>query len=243
MTYGLFAKALALTMALSSVAQTPDRKVEQKTLANEVVQKLVKSGMRKDSYVQAVINTMRQTPRHLFVPDAVQSEAYKDQPLSIGYDQTISSPGMVATMTSLLHIKKSDTVLEIGTGSGYQAAILGQLASEVYSIEIVEPLATEAAARLQKLGYKNVHVRSGDGYAGWPEHQPFDAIIVTAGATHIPPALMEQLKVGGRMVIPVGPSWAQQELTLAEKAKSGQVRQRKFGQVFFVDFTGEMKKH
>jgi len=168
-----------------------------------------------------VLHAFRQVPRHRFVPAQWARYAYGDYPLPIGYEQTISQPYMVAKMTELLQPQKHHRVLEIGTGSGYQAAILAQLVAEVYTIEIVEPLALAARSRLAELGYKNVAVRVGDGYLGWPEHGPFDSIVVTAGAKNIPPALIEQLKPGGRMVIPVGATVEAQKLLLVTKGSKG----------------------
>jgi protein-L-isoaspartate(D-aspartate) O-methyltransferase len=168
-----------------------------------------------------VLDVMRRTPRHLFVPAAQAPFAYEDRPLPIGHGQTISQPYMVAIMTELLETKKEHRVLEIGTGSGYQAAVLSPLVAEVYTIEIVEPLGREARERLRALGYKNIDVRIGDGYLGWPEKAPFDRIIVTAGADHIPMPLVEQLAPGGRMVIPVGPHWQTQILKLIVKGTRG----------------------
>jgi protein-L-isoaspartate(D-aspartate) O-methyltransferase len=152
----------------------------------------------------AVIAAMRQVPRHRFVPSRYSVFAYLDGPLPIGHNQTISQPSLVASMTEELDLKKTDKVLEIGTGSGYQAAILAELADKVLTIEILEPLARQAEQTLAELGYKNVRVRVGDGYQGWPEEAPFDAIIVTAGADHVPEPLLNQLAVGGRMILPVG---------------------------------------
>jgi protein-L-isoaspartate(D-aspartate) O-methyltransferase len=176
---------------------------------------------------------MRRTPRHLFVPESHRSAAYLDTPLPIGHEATISQPFMVAAMTQLADPSAGDVVLEVGTGSGYQAAVLSPLVRRVYTVEIVEPLARTAADRLRALGYANVEVRAGDGYAGWPEHAPFDAIIVTAGATHVPQPLVRQLKAGGRMIIPVGPH-GDQELTIVEKTADGRVRERTVMAVRFV---------
>jgi protein-L-isoaspartate(D-aspartate) O-methyltransferase len=168
-----------------------------------------------------VLDSMRKTPRHRFVPAELVTYAYDDRPLPIGYGQTISQPYIVAKMTELLEPKREHRVLEIGTGSGYQAAVLSPLVAEVYSIEIIEPLGTAARRRLDTLGYKNVEVRVGDGYFGWPEKGPFDSIIVTAAANHIPPPLVGQLKPGGRMVIPVGNPFQTQTLVLVTKGNKG----------------------
>jgi protein-L-isoaspartate(D-aspartate) O-methyltransferase len=168
-----------------------------------------------------VLQAFRDVPRHLFVPAALAPHAYEDRPLPIGHGQTISQPYIVAKMTELVELKKEGRALEIGTGSGYQAAILSKLVAEVYTIEIIEPLAEEARKRLEKLGYGNVHVRAGDGYLGWPEKAPFDGILVTAGAQEIPLPLVEQLKPGGRMVIPVGEAYQTQELQVVVKGSRG----------------------
>ncbi|MDR4465204.1 MAG: protein-L-isoaspartate(D-aspartate) O-methyltransferase [Nitrospira sp.] len=152
----------------------------------------------------AVIAAMRHVPRHRFVPGTYALFAYVDGPLSIGHGQTISQPSLVAEMTDVLNLKKTDKVLEIGTGSGYQAAILGELVDKVLTIEIVEPLARQAEQTLAELGYKNIRVRVGDGYQGWPEEAPFDAIIVTAAPDHVPQPLLDQLAIGGRLILPVG---------------------------------------
>lgn len=184
-----------------------------------------------------VLRVMRSVPREKFVPKELRNSAYDDRPLPIGYGQTISQPFIVAFMTEQLQPKKDQRVLEIGTGSGYQAAVLSDLVAEVYTIEIVRPLAERAGAVLSELGYKNVHVKAGDGYKGWPEHAPFDAIIVTAAPNHVPPPLVAQLKEGGRMVIPVGEKGSQR-LYLLEK-RSGQVRQTAVIPVRFVPLTRE----
>lgn len=184
-----------------------------------------------------VLQAMRSVPREKFVPKELRNSAYDDRPLPIGYEQTISQPYIVAFMTEQLQPTKTQRVLEIGTGSGYQAAVLSGLVADVYTIEIVRPLAERAAAVLGELGYKNVHVKAGDGYKGWPEHAPFDSIIVTAAPDHVPAPLVEQLKEGGRMVIPVGKSGAQ-ELYLLEK-RDGQVTQTAVIPVRFVPLTRE----
>jgi len=191
-----------------------------------------------------VLEAMRQTPRHRFVPPAEVPHAYEDRPLPIGYGQTISQPYIVAKMTELVEPKKGQRALEIGTGSGYQAAILSPLVAEVYTIEIVEPLATAARQRLAALNYKNVEVRTGDGYYGWPEKAPFDSIVVTAAANHIPPPLVEQLKSGGRMVIPLGNPFQIQMLVLITKGTKGprDIQVRNIMPVAFVPLVGGAKK-
>jgi protein-L-isoaspartate(D-aspartate) O-methyltransferase len=173
-------------------------------------------------------------PREEFVRADDRAAAYLNVPLSIGYGQTISQPFIVALMTDLLALAGDERVLEIGTGSGYQAAILGELAGSVYSIEVVEPLAREAAARLARLGYRNIEVKAGDGAKGWPEHAPFDAIVVTAAGKSIPPDLIAQLRPGGRMVIPVGPRRGPQELIVLTKDDHGRVKERPVLPVSFV---------
>ena len=184
-----------------------------------------------------VLDSMRDVPRHKFVPAKVRKLAYVDHPLPIGHEQTISQPFIVAFMTEALRTDPSDRVLEIGTGSGYQAAVLSKLVKEVYSIEIVKELGETAKRVLQEEGFKNVHVRIGDGYKGWPEKAPFDAIIVTCAPEKIPTPLVEQLKDGGRMVIPVGKRDGHQELYLLEK-KAGKMRQKSILPVRFVPMTG-----
>ena len=187
-----------------------------------------------------VLRVMAKVPREKFVAKELESRAYEDRPLPIGFGQTISQPFIVAFMTQALKPKPTDRVLEIGTGSGYQAAVLGELVREVYTIEIVRPLAQRAAVVLNALGYKNVLVKGGDGYKGWPEHAPFDAIIVTAAPDHVPQPLVEQLKEGGRMVIPVGKTFAQQ-LKVLEK-RGGAVKETAVIPVKFVPLTRDPEK-
>jgi protein-L-isoaspartate(D-aspartate) O-methyltransferase len=187
-----------------------------------------------------VLAAMAKVPRHELVPANVRREAYNDHPLPIGHGQTISQPYIVAYMTEVVDPKPADRVLEIGTGSGYQAAVLAEVVAEVYTIEIVEPLAKRAEADLARLGYRNVKVRAGDGYKGWPEAAPFDVILVTCAPDHVPQPLVEQLKEGGRMIIPVGP-FGDQELYLLEK-RDGQVRRRGVLPVRFVPMTGEAQR-
>jgi protein-L-isoaspartate(D-aspartate) O-methyltransferase len=200
-----------------------------------------------DSFVNApeprvtdarVIAAMREIPRHRFVPDSWQSEAYRDTPLPIGHGQTISQPSLVAFMTQELKPRPDDRVLEIGTGSGYQAAILSRLVAAVHTIEIVEPLAERAARVLEELGCDNVRTRAGDGHLGWPEAAPFDAILVTCAPDAIPPALVAQLREGGRMVIPVGTQDLPQQLYLLEK-RGGRIEQTAILPVRFVPMTGD----
>ena len=186
-----------------------------------------------------VLAAMSKVPRHRFVPADQVPQAYANRPLPIGDGQTISQPFIVALMSDLAEVKAGDRVLEIGTGCGYQAAVLGELAREVYTIEIVAPLAKDAAARLAALGYRNVTAKSGDGYQGWPERAPFDAIIVTAGAPEVPPALIEQLKPGGKLVIPVGPQWSGQQLYVIDKDAGGKITTRNVLAVRFVPLTRE----
>ncbi len=183
----------------------------------------------------AVLRAMRTVPRHRFVPAPERASAYEDRPLPIGHEQTISQPYIVALMTELANVKRGDKVLEVGTGSGYQAAVLSEMGVKVYSIEIVEPLAKQASETLRRLGY-DVTVRHGDGYAGWPEQAPFDAIIVTAAPTKIPPPLREQLEVGGRLVIPVGKYF--QSLVRVTRTKEG-YRREEVLPVRFVPMTGK----
>ncbi|MCB1102067.1 MAG: protein-L-isoaspartate(D-aspartate) O-methyltransferase [Kiritimatiellae bacterium] len=185
----------------------------------------------------SVLSAMRAVPRHLFVPESSARDAYRDCPLPIGLGQTISQPYIVALMTELAQVKAGDRVLEIGTGSGYQTAILAEIAKEVFSVEIVERHAVAAAQRLAGLGYNRVKVRAGDGYQGWPEFAPFDAILVTAGAEALPRPLLEQLKPGGRLIIPVGPVGGVQSLRVVSKDLDGSVSDKDILPVRFVPFT------
>ena len=186
-----------------------------------------------------VMEAIATVPRHQFVPDDQRAHAYENRPLSIGHGQTISQPYIVAIMTDLLKLEPGDQVLEIGTGSGYQAAILAPLTQAVFTIEIIEPLARQAQTRFRRLGYTNISSRIGDGYYGWEEHGPFDAIIVTAAADHVPPPLIKQLKPGARMVIPVGGRFLTQQLVLVSKDDAQHVTTRQILPVRFVPLTGE----
>ncbi len=188
-----------------------------------------------------LLEALRKIPRHLFVPPQFAASAYDDSPLPIGHGQTISQPYVVAFMSEALELKPQDKALEIGTGSGYQAAVLALLAREVYSIEIIEPLAQEASERLVRLGYKNVRVRVGDGYLGWPEAAPFDAIVVTAVTDHVPPALVEQLRPGGRLVLPLGGGW-EQNLVRVRRTSKGVTQETILPSVLFVPMVGEAEK-
>ncbi len=205
------------------------------------IEDLTRSSARwilKQTLDPAVIEVIGRVPRHEFVPAKLRRSAYANRPLPIGYGQTISQPFIVALMTDLLAIEEGDVVLELGTGSAYQAAVLAELADRVYTIEIIPDLAGPAAERLERLGYDNVEVRAGDGYFGWPEHAPFDAIVVTAAASHVPPPLIEQLKPGGRMAIPVGSPFLTQEILLIEKAPDGEITTQQILPVTFVPLTG-----
>ena len=186
-----------------------------------------------------VMEAMGRTRRHEFVPPELAAAAYDNRPLPIGSGQTISQPYIVALMTDLAQVKKRARVLEVGTGSGYQAAVLAEMGATVHTIEIVPALAATARERLARLGYAGVHVVAGDGYEGIPAHAPYDAILVTAGADHVPPALVRQLKAGGRMVIPVGDPFGYQELVVVEKAADGTVKERRVLAVRFVPLTRE----
>jgi len=198
------------------------------------------AGPGRDIANHRVLEAMARVPRHRFVPKDLEFVAYDDRPLPIGYDQTISQPYIVALMTQLVDPQRDAKALDVGTGSGYQAAVLAELCRQVYSIEIVKPLADEASARLTELGYDNVTVRHGDGYRGWKENAPFDAIVVAAAPDHVPKPLIDQLAPGGRLVIPVGRGY--QELVLLEKAKDGTISRKSIANVAFVPMTGEARE-
>ncbi len=215
-----------------STTTTTDPRADER---NEMVDRIIQ---RWHITSQAAIEGMRQTRRHLFVPEKHRAEAYLDTPLPIGQGQTISAPSIVALMTDLLRPEPNDVVLEVGTGSGYQAAVLAHIVKHVYTIEILPELAHSAEKRLRSLGYKNVTVRAGDGYQGWPDHAPFDGIIVTCAPTDIPEPLVEQLAEGGRMVIPVGEQWRAQDLYVLTK-KKGEIIKKSVLPVRFVPMTGE----
>jgi len=226
--------------ATSEIKWSPPRTEERKKEREEMVkEQLVTWGRNvKDP---AVLDAMRNVPRHWFVPYKAQSLAYADRPLGIGYAQTISQPFIVALMTQALELKAGDAVLEIGTGSGYQAAILSELTHRVYTIEIVEELAKKTADLLKERKYSVIRTKHADGYFGWEEHGPFDAIIVTCAASHIPSLLIKQLKPGGRMCIPVGGPFATQRLMLLTKQEDGTTRSKNLELVRFVPMTGAIE--
>jgi protein-L-isoaspartate(D-aspartate) O-methyltransferase len=216
--------------------------VKGATQEEEKRQQMVKTQIeRRGINHAATLKALRAVPRHLFVPPEGVAQAYDDRPLPIGYGQTISQPYIVAYMTETVQPRAGMRVLEIGTGSGYQAAVLAEAGCQVYTIEIVDALANGARERLKKLNYKNIEVKNGDGYHGWKEQAPFDAIIVTAAAEHIPPPLTEQLKEGGRMIIPVGSPFMTQTLMLVQKA-GGKLRTSSLLPVRFVPFTRKSNK-
>ncbi len=207
-------------------------------MVRQVRRELRHAGLREDDRLRAILEVIGRLPRELYVPPDQRASAYRPAALPIGHGQTISDAFIMAYMTRRLDLRPRDRVLEIGTGSGYQAAILGSLVDQVYTIEIVPELAERAAATLRQQGFRNVRVRQGDGYAGWPEAAPFDAIIVTAGAARIPPALFAQLRPGGIMIIPLGPHWADRRMTLVRKTRGGRAQIRACGWVMFVPFVG-----
>lgn len=227
----LISRAIMFTLMCAhdagAAGGTPDYTAER---ADMVTRQIAERGVRDDR----VLAAMRKVPRHEFVPEGEQRHAYRDSPLPIGEGQTISQPYIVALMTELVRPEKSHRVLEVGTGSGYQAAVLAEIVDHVYTIEIEAELAERASEALQSLGYDNVTIRTGDGYVGWEEHAPFDIIVVTAAPDHIPQPLIDQLKPGGRMVVPVGPVYATQELRVLEKDQAGTVVTKNVAPVRFV---------
>ncbi len=234
--------ALACLLLLDSMVGAASDQYEE--ARRKMVREIAADVRATSSYINKkeldprVMSVMGRVERHKFVPVSEQSWAYANQPLPIGHGQTISQPYIVALMTDLINIDPGDRVLEIGTGSGYQAAVLAEMGAEVYTIEIIKPLATEAANRLRKLGYDGVRTRHGDGYYGWEEAAPFDAIVVTAAAGHIPPPLIRQLKAGGVMIIPVGSRFLVQQLVLVNKDSGGNITTRQILPVRFVPLTG-----
>src|SRR5437016_10230387 len=229
----LIVALLAATGCHQKAASTSAFAAERQRMVQEQL-------MPRGVHDERVLAAMSKVPREEFVPDNLRDKSYSDNALPIGHDQTISQPFIVAFMTEQLHPKATDRVLEIGTGSGYQAAVLAELVKDVYTIEIIEPLAKEASARLARLDYKNAHVKIGDGYEGWPEVAPFDSIIVTCAPDKVPQPLTQQLKEGGRMIVPVG-SGIDQQLFLLEK-KEGQMAERAILPVRFVPMAGEAAK-
>jgi protein-L-isoaspartate(D-aspartate) O-methyltransferase len=227
----------------------PERESERRRMVEDIERQSLSIGRDFAQLDARVLDAMRKVPRHAFVPASASALAYADRPLDIGYRQTISQPLVVALMTHLLQVRRGDRVLEIGTGSGYQAAVLSLLASEVCSVEILPELAARAGETLARLGYANVKVRAGDGYHGWAEHAPYDRIIVTAAPDHMPPALLTQLKPYGRLVIPVGasidavaPGVEPQELMLIEKAGDGTATSSRIIPVRFVPLTRDQPR-
>lgn len=237
---GLLVSMLACLMPAAS-AQDDGTAAARRAMVADIVRHATDSARESGRLAldTRVLDAMATVPRHRLVPEAQRRHAYADRPLPIGYGQTISQPFIVALMTDLLRPEPGHRVLEVGTGSGYQAAVLAELVERVYSIEIIAPLARQSTERLAALGYRNIETRVGDGYTGWPEHAPFDGIVVTAAATSIPPPLIEQLKPGGRMLIPVGTAYFNQNLMLIEKRKDGRLRTRQILPVRFVPLTGE----
>ncbi|MBO3275889.1 protein-L-isoaspartate(D-aspartate) O-methyltransferase [Pseudomonas sp. Milli4] len=236
----ILAPAIALALASAGLraddAFTPLREAMVREIA--AMSAVTRDETGRAEFAAPVMAAMARVPRHRFVPPDETPYAYENRPLPIGHGQTISQPYIVALMTDLAQVEPSDVVLEIGTGSGYQAAILAELAQAVYTMEIIEPLAIQAGERITRLGYANVQARLGDGYYGWPEHGPYDAILVTAAASHVPPPLIAQLKAGGRMVIPVGAPFMTQYLLLIEKANDGSLSTRQVLPVRFVPLLG-----
>ena len=233
----IFAQLLLLTSGMLIAEEYTLQRQQMVTEIEDDVQITAKY-IDKKSLNKLVLQAMNTVPRHEFVPANMRSVAYENRPLPIGFGQTISQPYIVALMTDLLQPQPDQRVLEIGTGSGYQAAILSQLVAQVYSIEIIEELGKSSTQLLTRHGYDNVETQVADGYDGWPQHAPFDSIIVTAAISHIPPPLIKQLKKGGRMVIPVGTRFQTQYLTLVEKDKHDKVTTRQILPVIFVPFTG-----
>jgi protein-L-isoaspartate(D-aspartate) O-methyltransferase len=238
--FGVFLASVLMMDASAQDRYAAERKAMLEEIARTTRETRTETG-RAELHPR-VMEAMARVPRHRLVPPGEQGSAYLNRPLAIGHGQTISQPFIVALMTDLLDVKPDDKILEVGTGSGYQAAVLAELGARVYSIEIVEPLGREAATRLAELGYKSVVTRIGDGYRGWPEQAPFDSIIVTAAPRDVPPALIEQLKVGGKLVIPLGESSGAQTLYLIEKQPDGRTSRRPVLAVRFVPLTGESLK-
>lgn len=239
-------QGLRLLLLSLMLLSTPACETGEDLSEREAMVAQIREGVREtrhylgaDALDPAVLGAMQRVPRHEFVPIALRSEAYTDRPLPIGEGQTISQPYIVAVMTHLLRVRPGERVFELGTGSGYQAAVLAELGLRVFSVEIVPQLAERARETLERLGYERVRVRAGDGYLGWPEEAPFDAILVTAAGDHIPKPLADQLKPGGRLVMPVGPTYGIQQLLVLEKATDGTLVTHEVLPVRFVPLTGE----
>jgi protein-L-isoaspartate(D-aspartate) O-methyltransferase len=232
---------LALLLFSSQAIAEDDFQQQRQELVNIIKADVVRTRdfLGQEMLDERVLDAIGKVPRHEFVPESERSYAYENRPLPIGYGQTISQPYIVAIMTELLKPKETDRVLEVGTGSGYQAAILAELVDSVYTIEIIEELSQKAADNLKRAGYANVHTRTGDGYYGWETEAPFDGIVVTAVASHIPPPLIKQLKPGGRMIIPVSAQFMTQYLVLVIKAIDGKISTQQIIPVRFVPLTGK----
>jgi protein-L-isoaspartate(D-aspartate) O-methyltransferase len=241
MHYAKYWLAVAVLFSVGLVrAEAEDYARQRAAMVAEIEANMAETAglLGRSALSPQIAEALGKVPRHQFVGEDMRPFAYQNRPLPIGHGQTISQPYIVAVMTELLDAKAGDRALEIGTGSAYQAAVLAATGVEVYSIEIVEPLAVAARERLAELGYKNIHLRSGDGYYGWPEAAPFDAILVTAAASRIPPPLIKQLKPGGRMLIPVGDRFNVQQLVLVEKGQDQKIKTRQLLPVSFVPLTG-----
>ena len=237
----VLAASFLLTSIAARLALAQDFAAERRRMVEDItaLARETRSEIGKSAFDERVMSVLARVPRHEFVPADQVAFAYRNRPLPIGHGQTISQPYIVALMTDLARAEPDHKVLEVGTGSGYQAAVMAHLTRAVYTIEIIEPLGLLAVQRLKTLGYTNVQVRVGDGYNGWEEHAPYDSILVTAAASHVPPPLVRQLKAGGRMVIPVGAAFMVQQLMLIEKNLDGTVSTRQILPVTFVPLTGK----
>ena len=238
--FGSLLLIVALGLFYIPEASADEFNAARESLLNEIIQDVKRTGFltSKTQLDKRVVQALKQVPRHKFVRSGDEDHAYENRPLPIGHGQTISQPYIVAIMTELLDVTENDKILEVGTGSGYQAAVLAVITKSVFTIEIIEPLANQAKERLRRLNYNNVQVKLADGYYGWEDQAPFDGIIVTAAPTQIPPSLIQQLKPGGKMVIPVGSQFFTQQLMVVEKLDNGKVRTRSVLPVSFVPLTG-----
>ena len=239
--FWLIVIGILLLLFSGHVVAEQDWQRQRQVLVDEVAAMVSSASdyLQQNTLNKSVLDAMRKVPRHEFIPANRRAYAYLNQPVAIGYGQTISQPYIVAIMTDLIKPKPGDKVLEVGTGSGYQAAVLAELGVDMYSIEIIEPLAKQAALNLKQAGYEKVHTRTGDGYYGWESQAPFDGIVVTAVASHIPPPLIKQLKAGGHMIIPVGAAFLTQYLVLVNKDDQGKITTRQILPVSFVPLTGK----